>query len=267
MKRSLQKTDRHSQKVNRQRKSGSESPKRTEVKHSSRERKSDVKPDQKFKPNSTTFLGGVSSAKDVEQLVSLDSAMVAFCGRSNVGKSSLLNALCGVKVARVSASPGKTRELNFFNWAPTKMEKDSRVVVDLPGYGYAKVSKALREQWGKSITEWLLTERRLAVVVCLVDARHGFLAHDLDLLRMVQSLGVEYLVAFTKFDKWKSNNERAFAKRELQRISAELGVAEYRFVSSETKEGLPELRQWILLKSQVQRGGSLENQLDESTID
>ncbi len=255
------------QKKNPLRKRNTESAIKTDEKRPQHEKRGAVKIGHKFKPNTTTFLGGVSAAKDVEPLVSTDSSMVAFCGRSNVGKSSLLNALCGVKVARVSASPGKTRELNFFNWSPTKMEKDSRIVVDLPGYGYAKVSKALREQWGKSITEWLLTERRLAVVVCLVDARHGFLAHDLDLLRMVQSLGVEYLVAFTKFDKWKSNNEKAFAKRELQKIAAELGVAEYRFVSSETKEGLPELRQWILLNSQVRRGGSLADDLDDANME
>ena len=103
---------------------------------------------------------------------------VAVAGRSNVGKSSLLNWLFQRKLARVAKAPGKTRTLNFY------LVNGSFYLVDLPGYGYAKVAKELREDWGREVGRYLAEDERLAGVVTLVDIRHGPTALDLSLIHI-----------------------------------------------------------------------------------
>lgn len=180
------------------------------------------------------FLGGAARARDIATIRLPDIPRVAFAGRSNVGKSSLLNALAGVKVARVSAEPGKTRELNFFRWKKW-------VLVDLPGYGYAKVSHGARGQWGKEITAWLRSGERPGLVVSLVDGRHGFQPLDLELLAFLRGEGIPCIVAFTKMDKWKSANRRREAERQFSADCAARGVADFVFVSSTAKGGVAPL--------------------------
>ena len=130
-------------------------------------------------------------------------AEIAFAGRSNVGKSSLLNLLTGRKsLARVSGSPGKTRTINFYRI------NDEFRIVDLPGYGYAKVSKSVTENWGDMMEEYFQNRNGLRKVVQLVDIRHAPSAQDVQMYQYLRHYGLDVLVVATKADK-VSRNELA----------------------------------------------------------
>ena len=157
---------------------------------------------------------------------------VAVAGRSNVGKSSLLNWLFRQSLARVAKAPGKTRTLNFY------LVNRSFFLVDLPGYGYAKVGRKLRQEWGRELAHYFATERRLAGVVALVDIRHGLTARDLDLQNLLLDSSLEPLVVLTKADKVK-RGERSRMQHGIQR---ELGLhVPPMAVSVRTGEGRREL--------------------------
>ncbi len=133
---------------------------------------------------------------------------IAFAGRSNVGKSSLLNKLLRRKnLAKTSSTPGKTRQINFFR------VDDRFQLVDLPGYGYAKVSKTEREAWRELIEIYLLERPQLRLVISLIDARHEPTNLDRDLLEWLESIEQPYAVVLTKGDKIKS---RLLARREAE---------------------------------------------------
>jgi GTP-binding protein len=134
---------------------------------------------------------------------------VAVAGRSNVGKSSLLNWLFQRRLAKVAKAPGKTRTLNFF------LVNSSFYVVDLPGYGFAKVARQLREEWGQELGRYLSDEERLAGVVTLIDIRHGPTALDLDLQEMLSAAARDRVVVLTKADK-VGRGQRATMQREVQ---------------------------------------------------
>ena len=165
---------------------------------------------------------------------------VAFIGRSNVGKSSLLNALLKrKKLAYTSKKPGKTREFNYYHI-------DRRYYfVDLPGYGYAKVSKKERERWARLIERYLQDRWPLRAVVHLIDSRHPPMDADVDLMDFMRGATVPYLIALTKADKL-SGNQRTQSVKRVKDMLAEVG-REHPIVltSSKTKRGLGELRQWI----------------------
>jgi GTP-binding protein len=157
---------------------------------------------------------------------------VAVAGRSNVGKSSLLNWLFRRSLARVAKAPGKTRTLNFF------LINRSFYLVDLPGYGYAKVGRQLREEWGRELGQYIASEDRLAGVVSLVDIRHGLTARDRDLQNLLLTKGLERLVVLTKADK-VGRGQRARMQHGVQR---ELGLhIPPMAVSVRTGEGRREL--------------------------
>ncbi len=120
---------------------------------------------------------------------------VAVAGRSNVGKSSLLNWLFGRSLARVAKAPGKTRTLNFY------LVNGAYYLVDLPGYGYAKVQKRLQVEWGRELERYITDEERLAGVVTLMDIRHGPTDLDLDLQELLDETGLGKVVVLTKADK------------------------------------------------------------------
>jgi GTP-binding protein len=157
---------------------------------------------------------------------------VAVAGRSNVGKSSLINWLFQRSMARVAKAPGKTRTLNFF------LVNQSFFLVDLPGYGYAKVQRSLREEWSRELGRYLATEKRLAGVVSLIDIRHGATALDLELQHLLLASGLERLVVLTKADKEKRGRRRAM---QLQ-VQRQLGLPTPPMtVSVRTGEGRKEL--------------------------
>lgn len=139
---------------------------------------------------------------------------VAVAGRSNVGKSSLLNWLFKQTLAKVAKAPGKTRTLNFF------LINRSFYLVDLPGYGYAKVGKQLREDWGRELGRYIHDEERLAGVVSLVDIRHGLTVRDRDLQELLLASDCERQVVLTKTDK-VGRGQRARMQQAVQR---ELGL-------------------------------------------
>ncbi|MCR5034008.1 MAG: ribosome biogenesis GTP-binding protein YihA/YsxC [Clostridia bacterium] len=125
---------------------------------------------------------------------------IAFAGRSNVGKSSLLNLLTGrKKLAKVSGSPGKTRTINFY------VINDAFRIVDLPGYGYAKVSKSMSQEWGGMIEQYLQTRDNLLKVVQLVDIRHEPSKQDLEMYEYLRYYGLDGIVVATKADKVSRN--------------------------------------------------------------
>lgn len=157
---------------------------------------------------------------------------IAVAGRSNVGKSSLLNWLLRQNMARVAKAPGKTRMLNFF------LINRSYFLVDLPGYGYAKVGRALKREWDRELGSYLANEERLAGVVTLVDVRHGPTELDLGLQDLLIEHGRERLVVLTKADKVK----RGHRSNMQFRVQKELGLARPPLaVSVKTGEGRKEL--------------------------
>jgi len=183
------------------------------------------------------FLGGQASAGGWKP--ESDLPEVAFSGRSNVGKSSLLNKLVRRKaLARVSATPGKTREINFFR------VNDAFHLVDLPGYGYARVSKTARQAWRPLIEGYLRTSEQLRGVVQLIDARHAPSPDDLRMMDFLASLGVPTIVVATKVDKL-GNAERAVRLAEL---AEQLGVEEDQLLpfSARTGEGRDDLAEAVV---------------------
>jgi GTP-binding protein len=133
---------------------------------------------------------------------------VAFAGRSNVGKSSLLNALTGRKtLARVSNTPGRTREINFFRLDDTLM------LADLPGYGFARASKAQSESWGALIFEYLRGRPNLRRVILLIDSRRGLLKNDIEVMTLLDRAAISYQLVLTKTDKLKPDELAAIASR------------------------------------------------------
>jgi GTP-binding protein len=142
----------------------------------------------------------------MSQLPDGDLPEVAFAGRSNVGKSSLVNAITGRKaLARASTAPGRTRELNFFRVG------DRLRLVDLPGYGYAKAGKADIKRWTELTRDYLRGRASLKRVVLLVDARHGLKPHDMEVMDALDAAAVTYQIVLTKADKLKPSEAEAVA--------------------------------------------------------
>jgi GTP-binding protein len=161
---------------------------------------------------------------------------VAVAGRSNVGKSSLINWLFNRSLARVAKAPGKTRTLNFY------LVNRSFFLVDLPGYGYAKVQRSLRQEWSRELGSYLAREKRLAGVVTLVDIRHGPTALDLELQELLLECGRERLVVLTKADKEKRGRRHAMQNK----VQHQLGLpTPPMIVSVRTGEGRKELLQQV----------------------
>ena len=183
----------------------------------------------------TLFLLG---AAQESQLPDTDMPEVAFAGRSNVGKSSLINALLGQKaMARTSSTPGRTREVNFFDVGGRLM------VADLPGYGYAKAPKTEQKRWTQLIDDYLKGRRPLVRVLILVDARHGLKPSDIALMKTLDTTGVSYQVVLTKADKLKEKEQSAVVAKTALELATH--VAAYPFLhlcSSHKGSGIETLR-------------------------
>ncbi len=161
---------------------------------------------------------------------------IAFLGRSNVGKSSLLNALVGAKAAKVSSTPGRTRAINFFQVSGER-RAPKMIFADLPGYGYAKISKSISAEWPGFIEPYLATRETLALCICIVDSNVPARPNDRQLLDWLRSVNRELLVVATKVDRL-SGNERA---RNLAELKRELEFDEIVPISAKTGYGIEEL--------------------------
>ncbi len=181
-----------------------------------------------------------------DALPPLGPAEIAFAGRSNVGKSSLLNALTSRKaLARTSHTPGRTQDLNFFEIgaAPIRLR-----VVDMPGYGYAAVSKEKIASWTGVMHDYLRGRPTLARVFVLVDGRHGLKALDREMFEILDKAAVSYQVVLTKKDEVKLAARDAVVDGTLAELRKRVAAyPELLFTSSETGEGISELRTAVAL--------------------
>jgi len=187
---------------------------------------------------------------------------IAFLGRSNVGKSSLLNALLGEKQAHVSSTPGRTRVINFFAlgsapWREKPSQLPQLLFADLPGYGYAKISKSISAEWPKFIEPYLRDRPTLALCVCLVDSTIPPKASDAQLIEFLQSAGRNYLVAGTKADRLSGNGRT----KALAVLRNAFDPERLLLCSAKTGAGLPEL--WAAIRQATQRGAE-SRALDQS---
>ncbi len=172
-----------------------------------------------------------------------DKPEIAFAGKSNVGKSSLINALMNRKsYARISATPGKTQTINFYNI------NDEMYLVDLPGYGYAKVSQQEKEKWGKMIERYLHSSKQLRAVFLLIDIRHEPSANDKMMYDWVVSQGYNPIIIATKQDKLKRSQIDKHVKMLRQGLKLVPGTRIIPF-SSVTKQGRDEI--WELVETEL----------------
>lgn len=165
---------------------------------------------------------------------------VAFVGRSNVGKSSLINMLVGRRaLARTSNKPGKTQEFNYY------LINNSLYFLDLPGLGYAKVSKVQRQKWERLIARYLDSREPLRLVVHLVDSRHDATRHDQGIMQLMKGGPVPYLIVLSKSDKLSKNKQQTSKKR-LHKLLDEMGLEIPVIVSSSNERtGREEIWEWI----------------------
>jgi GTP-binding protein len=181
----------------------------------------------------TRFLTGAPDARHAPPDCGLE---VAFAGRSNAGKSSALNTLTGQHaLARISKAPGRTREINFFQVG------EDRRLVDLPGYGYAKVARTLKENWQQGIAHYLETRQSLCGLVLLMDIRHPLMPTDQQVLAWCHLAGLSTHVLLTKSDKLKRGPAKAALLQVRRQLGALLPDASVQLFSSHSRTGCDEL--------------------------
>lgn len=182
------------------------------------------------------FLRGVA---DLAQLPPPSHPELAFIGRSNVGKSSLINALTGQKgLARASVTPGRTQQLNFFLLAHRVL------LADLPGYGYAKAPKKMVDEWNRLVQAYLAGRPNLRRAVLLIDARRGVMPIDHDMMAMLDAAAVSYQLVLTKADKLKAPAARAALEAAVDAAKTHAAAyPELLLTSAEKNEGIKELRE------------------------
>jgi len=201
----------------------------------------DIHSDEMIEAGRVLFAGAcdfVMGAAREEQLPPTDLAEIAFAGRSNVGKSSLINALTGRKaLARTSNTPGRTREVNFFDLG------DKLMIADLPGYGYARASKTSINNWTDLIERYLKGRRPLRRVCLLIDARHGLKDSDRVAMKLMDASAVVYQIVLTKSDKIKDTpRARLIAGIQTELAKHTAAHPDICATSAVKGTGIPELR-------------------------
>jgi GTP-binding protein len=189
------------------------------------------------------------SAPSLDFLPPGDFAEVAFAGRSNVGKSSLINAVTGRKaIARASVTPGRTQELNFFEVGePTRFR-----LVDMPGYGFAKAPPKVVEKWKRMVRDFLRGRAVLKRTLVLIDSRHGIKPPDAEMMKMLDEAAVGYRLVLTKADKVKASELAAtLAGVEAQARKHVAAYPQVHVTSAEKGMGIAELRAAILADAAV----------------
>lgn len=182
--------------------------------------------------NNCEFLASYGLSR---QLPESDRPEIVFSGRSNVGKSSLINKLCNRKnLARVSSTPGKTATINFY-------KADTAYFVDLPGYGYAKVSNADRARWDELINSYFEADRAVCLLIQLLDCRHAPSADDMQMLEYLHYHKIPFVAALTKADKLKKS-QLAACQAEFESLCAPYGCQGVFLTSAENGYGMDALR-------------------------
>ena len=185
----------------------------------------------------------LTSAASPSQFPTAGPPEVAFLGRSNVGKSSLLNSLAGLPIARVSSTPGRTRTINFFDVRLTRPERPPDLrLADLPGYGYAKLPKSLLADWPKFIEPYLEERETLALCIALVDANVPPQKSDAQLMAWLRDRERPFVVVATKTDRLSANKLR----HSLRELQAALGAEEVLPYSAQTGTGREHL--WRIIR-------------------
>lgn len=164
---------------------------------------------------------------------------IAFVGRSNVGKSSLLNAIFNKKLAKTSSTPGKTRSINFYTI------EDRYYFVDLPGYGYSKASKKDSQKWADLIRDYFQNRSSISLVILLLDSRHKLQDNDKQMIEWLTFYGIPFIATLTKVDKL-SNNQLSAAVKEFKKELKIWGPPPVVPVSAEKKKGIEELLEIIM---------------------
>ena len=169
------------------------------------------------------------------QIPDSDMPEIVFSGKSNVGKSSLINKILYRKsIARVSATPGKTTTINFFKLSDVRF-------ADLPGYGYAKVSRSEKDRWAELVEGYFAQERDIALIVQICDIRHSPTKDDIAMIDFLYNSGHPFIIALTKLDKLKSSQRTPRIEALQQELSQYEGIKLYP-CSSQTGEGIDEIR-------------------------
>lgn len=184
----------------------------------------------------------VAGASAINQLPKYHLPQIAFVGKSNVGKSRLINTICKRKsLAKVSNTPGRTKQINFFSLA------DKLILVDLPGYGFAKVAQQQKQNWEKLIMYYLATNDKLQLINLLIDSRRGIQENDLEVIAHLKSLNKKFQIIFTKGDKISSHE---FFIKENYLYLSRLGYEDCNMLltSSKNATGIKEL-QWSLISA------------------
>lgn len=180
------------------------------------------------------FVGCINSDHHAPKL---NLPQIAFIGKSNVGKSTLINKLCNNKsIARVSNSPGRTRQINFFSLG------NKLLLVDLPGYGFAKVPLYMKKKWEKYIIKYLSYNEYLKIVNILIDIRRGIKENDMVMINILESLRVSYQIVFTKLDKVKPYQADTIIKNSHTILSAFVYMENIIITSSQNGEGVEVLQ-------------------------
>jgi GTP-binding protein len=192
-----------------------------------------------FIKNKPIFIAGVVKESD---LPLNNNKEFIFIGRSNVGKSSLINSITNSKIALVSKTPGRTKQLNFF-------QVNNITIVDAPGYGYAKAGKKEVENWNKLIFEYLLGRKNLKRVFLLIDSRHGIKENDEEMMSILDNSGILYQIILTKIDEVKEQDLK-FKIEAIERIFTKHTAlfSEVLFVSSKNNLGIEQIRDVIFTK-------------------
>ncbi|HEX7753280.1 MAG TPA: ribosome biogenesis GTP-binding protein YihA/YsxC [Novosphingobium sp.] len=191
----------------------------------------------------------LKSAPSLKFLPDPDAPEIAFAGRSNVGKSSLLNALTGRKaIARASVTPGRTQELNFFEVGePLAMR-----LVDMPGYGFAKAPLKVVENWRRLVRDFLRGRQVLKRALVLIDARHGIKPVDAEMMEMLDQAAVGYRIVLTKADKIKPTElADVLARTEAEARKHPAAHPQVLATSAETKAGIEALRAAVLADAEI----------------
>ncbi len=205
---------------------------------------------KKIERNLTKFLLGLGNAEQAKRWLLANQSIkgVCFIGRSNVGKSSIINSLFGNSAAKVSNTPGKTREINIFNFSVNDIENNEstkRYFFDLPGYGYARISKEKTKDWNLLMETFFQYAPPGLTMVNLRDSRHTAQESDLRFLDFLESFKRHYFFVFNKIDKLKTQKDRSKLIKQIKEIKNKNDIKCFK-TSAETKVGVTELENYIV---------------------